>query len=117
MHRFGIDLAPELDAIGPFCLFATVTGRPCPTCGGTRAVVDLLTLDVGGAISHNLLVTLGVVVALLIAVVRWKRVGTAMRRPHAVRGLLVAAGTVVTRHPIVVGSLYLTMWVWNLARW
>lgn len=112
-----IDLAPELESTGTFCLFATVTGHPCPTCGGTRAVANILTLDIEAAISHNLPVTLGVMVALLIAALQWKRVVTAVRQPRPVTGILTAAGAVVTRHPIVIGSIYLVMWAWNVARW
>lgn len=116
-HPLVIDLAPELESTGTFCLFGTVTGRPCPTCGGTRAVANLVTLDIEAAINHNLPVTLGVMVALLIMAVQWKRVATAVRQPRAVTGILTSAGTVVTRHPIVVGSIYLVMWAWNVARW
>ncbi|MBI4911540.1 MAG: DUF2752 domain-containing protein [Acidobacteria bacterium] len=40
------------------CLFHRVTGRPCPTCGGTRALVALAGGSVLEALGNNPLVTL-----------------------------------------------------------
>ena len=36
-----------------FCTFKAVTGWPCVTCGTTRAVARLASLDLGGAFSMN----------------------------------------------------------------
>jgi hypothetical protein len=48
-----------------FCVFKQLTGLPCPTCGGTRAVGRLAALDVHGAFVMNpLAVALAVTVAL-----------------------------------------------------
>lgn len=38
-----------------YCPFLALTGRPCPGCGGLRAVNDLTRGDVVGAISSNVL--------------------------------------------------------------
>lgn len=38
-----------------YCPFLALTGRPCPGCGGLRAVNDLTRGDVMGAISSNVL--------------------------------------------------------------
>lgn len=38
-----------------FCPFLEVTGRPCPGCGGLRAVNDLTHGDLTGAIGSNVL--------------------------------------------------------------
>lgn len=47
-----------------FCPLLELTGRPCPGCGGLRAVNLLTHGDVAGAVSSNALVlTLGVVLA------------------------------------------------------
>jgi hypothetical protein len=48
------------------CLFKRMTGLPCVTCGGTRALARLVALDIPGAFAMNPLVTLG-----LLAVLPW----------------------------------------------
>jgi hypothetical protein len=68
--------ARTLAAGTPACAFRTITGVPCPTCGGTRALLALARLDVGAALAWNPLVTLGVavfVVGGLVALVRGLR--------------------------------------------
>lgn len=44
------------------CVFKTVTGYPCPTCGSTRAVLDFFHLDIVSAFRWNPLVVLGGIV-------------------------------------------------------
>jgi hypothetical protein len=41
------------------CVFKAVTGHPCPTCGSTRAVLNLLTFNISTAFRCNPLVFLG----------------------------------------------------------
>jgi hypothetical protein len=48
------------------CGFKQLTGLPCPTCGGTRALGRLAALDVHGAFVMNPLA-----VALAVAVALW----------------------------------------------
>jgi hypothetical protein len=43
----------------PPCLFHTLTGLPCPTCGGTRCLRALLAGDLVAALRWNPLVALG----------------------------------------------------------
>jgi hypothetical protein len=50
---FALGLATRL----PFCFFREITGLPCLTCGGTRAVLALLAGDLGGALHANPLVS------------------------------------------------------------
>lgn len=45
------------------CLFKKVTGLPCPSCGSTRAVVDLLNGHVWDSIHHN---PLGIIVFIIL---------------------------------------------------
>jgi hypothetical protein len=57
----------HLDGLGiPLCVFKATTGVPCVTCGGTRALVALGSLDVVAAFAMNPLVAL-----LLVTLVPW----------------------------------------------
>jgi hypothetical protein len=52
--------ARELAAGTAACAFRAITCVPCPTCGGTRALLALARLDLAAALAWNPLVTLGV---------------------------------------------------------
>jgi hypothetical protein len=52
--------ANGLAADAPVCAFRAITGVPCPTCGGTRALLALSRLDAAAALAWNPLVTLAV---------------------------------------------------------
>lgn len=56
---------PGLAAGLPPCLFHAATGVPCPTCGGTRALLALGRLDALGALAFNPLVALAALAFLL----------------------------------------------------
>jgi len=113
----GISLAPELDRTGNLCVFAMVTGRPCPACGGTRVVLDLAQLDVLSALEHNLLITAAIGVLAVIAVVRWRSVFDVLRSPRRLERVLEAASVPLTRWPMTVPVAFVLAWAWNFARW
>jgi hypothetical protein len=46
------------------CVFKGLTGLPCPTCGSTRTLARLFSLDPAGALAMNPLATLGAAVLL-----------------------------------------------------
>lgn len=64
------------------CLFHSVTGVPCPSCGATRSVLALLDGHLGDAIAYNPLVFVASLAffagGLLAPVWAWRR-GTAPR--------------------------------------
>ncbi len=87
----------------PLCLFRRVTGVPCATCGGTRAVLAALRGHVFDAFLLNPLVFVG-----LIAGASWlvTRVGFGRRvelRMTPVRW-------------IALGALFVLNWAWVVAR-
>lgn len=53
-----------------YCPFLQLTGKPCPGCGGLRAVNNLTRGDVVGAISSNVL-AVALVAVLAVAWVLW----------------------------------------------
>jgi len=54
-------LAPALAGSLPECFFRRLTGVPCLTCGGTRAVLALLAGNLPAALQANPLVTAALV--------------------------------------------------------
>lgn len=53
-----------------FCPFLELTGRPCPGCGGLRAINDLTRFDLAAAVSSNALAVV-LVVVLAVTYVGW----------------------------------------------
>ncbi len=89
------------------CLLLHATGRPCPTCGSTRALFALLRGHWAEAFLLNPLATaalplLGAVVGLRVGLGRRLRVEASRRE----RSALLAAGLV----------LLLANWAWVLSR-
>jgi len=54
-------LAPQFAALMPACLFHSITGLPCPSCGSTRAAMALSHLDLASAFGMNPLAALAAV--------------------------------------------------------
>ena len=50
---WALPLVPTLTAMGYVCPFHAITGLPCPTCGATRAVTALGSLDFPTALRLN----------------------------------------------------------------
>jgi len=92
-----------------FCPFLSLTGLPCPGCGGLRAVNDLTRGDLVAAVSSNLLaVVLVVGLALLWAVWFVRRAGGQRRA----RFIAVSTRTAMLVLPVVAvfGVLRVTPW-------
>lgn len=53
-------------ALAPTCVFRTLTGFPCPTCGSTRSIVFLSRGDLYSAFAMNPLVAACAIAALLL---------------------------------------------------
>jgi hypothetical protein len=90
-----------LAPLGMPCRFRSLTGIPCPTCGGTRALLALAGLDVARAFVLNPLVTAGVLGVLTTAPLAaaawafgWPRPRVGLRSARARLGA-VAVGVVL----------------------
>ncbi|HKD10635.1 MAG TPA: DUF2752 domain-containing protein [Thermoanaerobaculia bacterium] len=100
-------LAPEAADAAPPCLFRSLTGFPCPTCGATHAVVALSQLHLASALGDNPLVAAGAIAFLLggLAAGMAALAGRPLREPtsFSLRFRLAAAGAVLGN------------WAWLLA--
>jgi hypothetical protein len=109
---FGLLLAGvfHVDRLGlTVCMLKGVTGIPCPTCGGTRALAHLAQLDLAGAFALNPLVTLG-----FAALVPWALADLAlMRRGRALDLELSGRGALWAG--LVAGTALLLNWIYLLA--
>ena len=90
-------LAGRAAELVPPCLFRSVTGLPCPTCGSTRAVLALARLDLAGAVALNPLAVASAIVFLAggliaaVAALAGRPLREPERYPPAARLALVAA--------------------------
>ena len=57
--------------IGIPCIFYKITGLYCPGCGGNRAIISLIHLNFGEAISNNLLLTLSIPLILVYVFIKY----------------------------------------------
>ncbi len=113
-----MEFTPALDEIG-WCPFGQVTGRPCPLCGGTRALVSLVRLDPGRAWGFNAFVVVSAVAAAAVVGVHLTRRVLIHRQPMTETMTAVRVGLrpyVTTIRPGPVTYLILA-WAWNIGRW
>lgn len=101
---------PSSDGVYPLCPSRSLFGIDCPACGGLRGTHDLLRGDIAGALDHNLLLPL-LLVIYGVAIGLWLRplIGRAVRPVRVPRwvittGIAVAVGFTVLRN-IPVDSL------------
>lgn len=72
------------------CPMYALTGLWCPACGGLRAVNDLTNLDLGAAVSSNILI----VPFVAVLVIAW--IGWAVRRWKGTRDRMIVLRPTVT---------------------
>jgi hypothetical protein len=90
-------LAVRAAELAPPCLFRSVTGLPCPTCGSTRAILALARLDLAGAVALNPLAAAAALVFLAggllaaVAALAGRPLREPQRYPTAARLALLAA--------------------------
>jgi hypothetical protein len=90
------------------CLLRTLTGVPCPFCGGTTALVQLGRGDLVAALRASPLVVLGAPVW-----VAWPRLRSAMaRRPEAGWSVVLRGRSVA----VLAGLVLVASELWQLQR-
>jgi hypothetical protein len=96
----------------PTCLFAAVTGTPCPFCGLTHGVAQLGAGNVEAAIALHPLSPLAAVLALAVPVALLRRRSLAATHDEPVlrRSLLVAPAALAA-----LAALVLLTWIVRLA--
>lgn len=115
----GMVLTPRTSGFGtheqlglPPCGWLMTTGTPCPSCGMTTSVALLAHGRVGEALWTN---PMGVVVAVLGAVVFWGAVHAAVT---GCRIRLVGTGRLFGPYGWwTLGGVWLASWVYKLATW
>jgi hypothetical protein len=111
-----IDFIPPLESTG-FCPFAMVSGLPCPTCGGTRAVLALLRGAPGEALLHNAPVALATVFLALALVIKARAIASCPSVATALRNVPARLDQQLGRHPLAYFIGALTFCTWNIGRW
>ena len=90
---------PHVSGAWGYCPTKLMTDLDCPLCGGLRAVNDLTHLDIGAALSSNLVV----VIALPVIVLFWLRRLVACWRGGEATAPLIVPGWVWGVGLVVVG--------------
>lgn len=112
-----MDIAPQLDDLGN-CPFAIITGKPCPLCGGSRAVLSLAKGRIYEAYQFNVSILLLVfVLGLFVAKSGYSVYKSRDLRIIYPERLVNELGVLIRHHyklAILVGLLW---WLWDIQRW
>ncbi len=96
----------------PQCLFHSITGIPCLTCGGTRCVKNLLAGNILTAFEWNPLVFLAVMAAALYAL--YAAAATALGLPRIRLGSLSPAEMQILR--VTAAAVIAANWIYLIFR-
>ena len=111
-----MDFAPELESFG-FCPFAQLSGKPCPFCGGSRAVVALGSGRITDALHLNAYVVTLIALLILIAAVDFLRVRQIRPTANHFREVFkqVSIGRGIPFRAFWAALAF--GWLWNFFRW
>ena len=94
--------APRLAELVPGCMFLRLTGLYCPGCGTGRAIRELASGDVAGALRMNAF-TLLALPAIVLALGRDALTGLGLARP--------GRGSATVLWPIAIAAIVVAFWV------
>ncbi|MBQ0016556.1 MAG: DUF2752 domain-containing protein [Bacteroidales bacterium] len=94
------------------CPFRTLTGIPCPGCGGTRAALLLMQGKVGDALLTNPLS----VIAIVAVAVGWVWcLIDCIRGTSSLRKFMTEPWPKKVIYPILL--VIIVNWIWNISKW
>lgn len=109
-------LHTDVQASGTLCLFKTVTGVSCPSCGITRSILLLFQGDITAALWVN---PLGILAVMLLIVIPVWIVIDFSRRNYALLIAYKRSEEFIRSHKLVyipLIALVALNWVWNIIK-
>jgi hypothetical protein len=96
------------------CLFKMVTGIPCPSCGSTRSVLNLLKGNWSRGLYLN---PLGIVILLFMLVAPfWLLYDLAVRKDSLFRAYKYAEKILRTKWSVPLILLLVINWIWSISK-
>jgi hypothetical protein len=98
------------------CLFKAATGLPCPSCGSTRAVLDITRLHFADALYAN---PLGFIIALAMIVFPFWILYDIAARKQTFYNFYTTTEFVIRKRWVTVSMILLIAanWVWNIYKY
>lgn len=98
----------DLSAPG-LCIFKTVTGIPCPSCGSTRSVLSIVDGDFGQAMLYN---PIGYILALMLVILPFWLIFDIITDKRSMRNFYNRAEFYLKKKAIVVPLIMIILIIW-----
>ena len=97
------------------CLFKKITHLPCPSCGSTRSVAELLHGNITNAILIN---PLGLIIVILLTVVPLWLVFDLVTRKKTLAEFYYHCENIIRKPLVAIPLIVLILmnWIWNIAK-
>jgi len=97
------------------CLIKNITGFACPSCGSTRAILQLMKGDIQGSLAIN---PLGLLLAIIMCLAPlWMLFDLLFKRSHLFFFYICVERCLKMRGiALFSGCLILGNWIWNIAK-
>ena len=95
------------------CVFKTVTGIPCPSCGSTRSVLSIINGDFSRAMHHN---PIGFILALTLIILPLWLIFDSVTGKRSMQNFYNRAEFYLKKKALIVPLIViiLAIWVWNI---